>query len=207
MFLLIPFGGILLGFGYALGYIRNHLHNREIGGSNFGGGTDSHASAVSRRANVRFADIGLRSVCLAAHCAIILSALNWAASSARSYSEKDLRNVGSALRAREEEVVLTERSTSSQIYAIVDPTLFGRTIASPPVSKSFAAAESLTIDPAVRHADGFRYSGMTLRGLFLAAHISILVKARQRNADRRYNRPSRTLWAIHIAASAPQQLP
>lgn len=44
--------------------------------------------------------------------------------------------------------------------------------------------------------DGFRYSGMTLAGLFLAAHISILVTASQRNADRRYNRLSRTLWVI-----------
>ncbi|MBB4373051.1 hypothetical protein GGD63_005866 [Bradyrhizobium sp. cir1] len=62
MFLLIPFGGILLVFGYAPGIqaSREYLHNHlDIGGSNFGGGTDSHASAVSRRANGRFADIGL----------------------------------------------------------------------------------------------------------------------------------------------------
>lgn len=57
-------------------------------------------SAASRRANGSSPISDWRSVCLARSLRYfyerILSALNWAASSARSYSEKDLRSVGSA---------------------------------------------------------------------------------------------------------------
>lgn len=57
-------------------------------------------SAVSRRANGSLPISDWRSVCLARSLRSfyerIVSALNWAASSARAYSEKDLRSVGSA---------------------------------------------------------------------------------------------------------------
>ncbi|MBB4396669.1 hypothetical protein GGD62_005796 [Bradyrhizobium sp. ERR14] len=76
-------------------------------------------SAVSRRANGSSPISDWRSVGLARSLRYfyerILSALNWAASSARSYSEKDLRSVGSAHSNARRRGRVDRRSTSSQI--------------------------------------------------------------------------------------------